>query len=221
MAGGSFGCTARLETRCLSVLWDQMLLRIASPRACRTATALLLAAIIVGACSNSPSLPPPSFATTDPSALERTYRLGIGDKLKISVFGEENLSGQYEVNALGQVSMPLIGETNARGMAITAFRESLARRLADGYLKSPRVTIEVLNYRPIYVHGEVKNGGEFAYKNGLKIRDAIALAGGFTYRANERFVTIVREGEGEAEVPLTSNVVVLPGDNIRVPERFF
>lgn len=79
----------------------------------------------------------------------------------------------------------------------------------------------MLNYRPIYVHGEVKNGGEFAYKNGLKIRDAIALAGGFTYRANERFVSIVREGEGEADVPLTSNVVVLPGDNIRVPERFF
>lgn len=195
--------------------------RIARSRHSSPAAALLLAAISLAACSAAPQLPPPSFATTDASALERTYRLGIGDKLKIVVFGEENLSGQYEVNALGQVSMPLIGEIEAQGKPITLFREHLARRLGDGYLKSPRVTIEVLNYRPIYVHGEVKNGGEFAYKNGLKIRDAIALAGGFTYRANERFVSIVREGEGEADVPLTSNVVVLPGDNIRVPERFF
>lgn len=195
--------------------------RIARSRHSSPAAALLLAAISLAACSAAPQLPPPSFATTDASALERTYRLGIGDKLKIVVFGEENLSGQYEVNALGQVSMPLIGEIEAQGKPITLFRDTLARRLGDGYLKSPRVTIEVLNYRPIYVHGEVKNGGEFAYKNGLKIRDAIALAGGFTYRANERFVSIVREGEGEADVPLTSNVVVLPGDNIRVPERFF
>lgn len=182
---------------------------------------MLLAGVAVGACSNAPQMAPPSFATTDASALERTYRLGIGDKLKIAVFGEENLSGQYEVNALGQVSLPLVGEIDAQGQAITVFRQDVARRLADGYLKSPRVTVEVLNYRPIYVHGEVKSGGEFPYKNGLKIRDAIALAGGFTYRANERFVKIVREGEGEAEVPLTSNVIVLPGDNIRVPERFF
>lgn len=195
--------------------------RIARSRHSSPAAALLLAAFSLAACSAAPQLPPPSFATTDASALERTYRLGIGDKLKIVVFGEENLSGQYEVNALGQVSMPLIGEVEAQGKPITLFRDTLARRLGDGYLKSPRVTIEVLNYRPIYVHGEVKNGGEFAYKNGLKIRDAIALAGGFTYRANERFVSIVREGEGEADVPLTSNVVVLPGDNIRVPERFF
>lgn len=195
--------------------------RIASPGPSLAVAALLLAALAVGACSSAPSIPPPSFATADAGALERTYRLGIGDKLKVTVFGEENLSGQYEVNALGQVSMPLVGEINAQGLAISAFRENLARRLADGYLKSPRVTIEVLNYRPIYVHGEVKSGGEFPYKNGLKIRDAIALAGGFTYRANERFVTIVREGAGEAEVPLMSNVVVLPGDNIRVPERYF
>ncbi len=167
-----------------------------------------------------PPLPPPSFATGG-EALERTYRLGIGDKLKITVFGEESLSGQYEVNALGQISLPLVGEVGARGMAISAFRDSVARRLAEGYLKNPRVTVEVLNYRPIYVHGEVKSGGEFPYKNGLKLRDAVAVAGGYTYRADESYVLIVREGAGEARVPLSSNVVVLPGDNIRVPERFF
>ncbi len=197
-----------------------MYLRIIAPKWATASAALLAAALALGACTGAPQLPPPSFATGG-EALERTYRLGIGDKLKISVFGEESLSGQYEVNALGQVSLPLIGEIGARGQAISAFREAVAKRLSDGYLKSPRVTVEVLNYRPIYVHGEVKSGGEFPYKNGLRLRDAVAVAGGYTYRADESYVTIVREGAGEARVPLTSNVVVLPGDNIRVPERFF
>lgn len=198
-----------------------MLARTASPGWPQAAAALLLAALLAGACTGAPDIAPPSFATADGQALERTYRLGIGDKLKITVFGEESLSGPYEVNALGNVSMPLVGEIPAQGQAISVFRDALAKRLSDGYLKSPRVTIEVTNYRPIYVHGEVKSGGEFAYKNGLKLRDAIAVAGGYTYRADESYVVIAREGAGEAKVPLTSNFVVLPGDNIRVPERFF
>ena len=197
-----------------------MYMRITAPKRAKDIAALLAAALARDACTGPPPLPPPSFATGG-EALERTYRLGIGDKLKITVFGEESLSGQYEVNALGQISLPLVGEVGARGMAISAFRDSVARRLAEGYLKNPRVTVEVLNYRPIYVHGEVKSGGEFPYKNGLKLRDAVAVAGGYTYRADESYVLIVREGAGEARVPLSSNVVVLPGDNIRVPERFF
>ena len=147
--------------------------------------------------------------------------MGTGDKIKITVFGEDNISGNYEVNALGNVSVPLIGEIPAKGMAIASFRETLVRRLSDGFLKNPRVTIEILNYRSIYVHGEVKNGGEFPYRTGLKLRDAIAMAGGYTYRANEAYVVIVREGQGEGQVPVGSAATVLPGDNIRVPERFF
>ncbi|MFN3868972.1 MAG: polysaccharide biosynthesis/export family protein [Hyphomicrobiaceae bacterium] len=183
--------------------------------------AAMLAGLGVASCSSAPPLPPPSFATADANNLERVYRLGIGDKLKITVFGEDNLSGNYEVNALGQISMPLIGEVTAQGVAIAAFREHLVKRLAAGYLKSPRVTVEVLNYRPIYVHGEVKSGGEYPFKTGLKLRDAIAVAGGFTYRADEQYVVVVREGAGEARVPLSSSFAVFPGDNIRVLERFF
>lgn len=197
-----------------------MLARIARP-GWPQATAALLLAVSTGACTGAPDIAPPSFATAEAQALERIYRLGIGDKLKITVFGEDSLSGSYEVNALGQISVPLVGEIAAQGQAIAAFRDALTKRLADGYLKSPRVTVEVLNYRPFYVHGEVKNAGEFAYKNGLKLRDAVAVAGGYTYRADESYVVIAREGAGEAKVPLTSNFVVLPGDNIRVPERFF
>ena len=109
----------------------------------------------------------------------------------------------------------------AKGVPITAFRDSLARKLADGYLKNPRVNVEVLNYRPIYVHGEVKTGGEFPYKSGLRLRDAIALAGGYTYRANQNFVVVFREGQGEMKTAMTGSFAVLPGDNIRIPERFF
>jgi len=185
------------------------------------AAACLAGLAALGACSGGPEIPPPSFATSEANSLDRTYRLGVGDKLRITVFGEDNISGQYEINALGQVPVPLVGEVAAAGLPITGFRDSLARRLADGFLKNPKVTVEVLNYRAIYVHGEVKQGGEFPYKTGLRLRDAIAMAGGYTYRANESYVVIAREGAGEGQVSTSGNVVVLPGDNIRIPERFF
>lgn len=198
-----------------------MFLRFASSATRRVVAAFLAATAFTAGCSSGPELAQPSFATASPDDIERTYRLGIGDKLKITVFGEENLSGQFEVGALGSVAMPLVGEMPAKGVPITAFRDSLARKLADGYLKNPRVNVEVLNYRPIYVHGEVKTGGEFPYKSGLRLRDAIALAGGYTYRANQNFVVVFREGQGEMKTAMTGSFAVLPGDNIRIPERFF
>lgn len=190
-------------------------------------SALKLAAIaatafgLLSACADGSNLPPPNFATNDAASSPRIYKIGIGDKLKVTVFGEENLSGQFEVNTLGNISMPLVGEIPAKGLPLEAFRDSTTRRLASGYLKNPRVSVEVLNYRPIFVHGEVRSGGEFQFKNGIKLRDAIAMAGGYTYRANTNYVIIAREGEPEARLPLPTNIPVLPGDNIRVPERFF
>lgn len=198
-----------------------MFSRFGRPLTPRAVAAVLAATAITAACSTGPEFANPSFATANPHDIERTYRLGIGDKLKITVFGEENLSGQFEVGALGSIAMPLLGELPAKGVPITAFRDALARKLADGYLKNPRVNVEVLNYRPIYVHGEVKNGGEFPFKSGLRLRDAIALAGGYTYRANQNFVVIFREGQGEMKAAMASAIAVLPGDNIRIPERFF
>lgn len=186
----------------------------------RVTAAAVSAALLLAACAESGTLPPPSF-NSGPQGLGRVYRLGIGDKLKIAVFGEENLSGPAEVNAFGNVSLPLIGEVAAKGQSIAEFRDGVARKLADGYLKNPKVTVEITNYRPIYVHGEVKSGGEFPYKNGLKVRDAIATAGGYTYRANESYLVIVREGEQPIKLAMPNDIDVLPGDNIRVPERYF
>ncbi len=141
----------------------------------RLCAAVALAASLLSACADGVGAPPPGFAE-GPNRLGRVYRLGIGDKLNVSVFGEENLSGPVEVNAFGNVSLPLIGEVPARGQSLEEFRNAVAWRYADGYLKNPRVTVDITNYRPIYVHGEVKAGGEFPYKTGLKLRDAVAMA---------------------------------------------
>lgn len=183
---------------------------------------MLSVATIATACSNPTLVDGPSFVTQGgPQAMQRVYRMGIGDKLKITVYGEENLSGAFEVNAFGQVSMPLIGEVPAKGLPIDEFRATVTRKLASGYLKNPKVSVEMVTYRPIYVHGEVKNGGEFAYKNGVSLRDVVAMAGGYTYRADQTYLYIGREGEPDVAVRLPADVPVLPGDNIRIPERFF
>jgi polysaccharide export outer membrane protein len=185
--------------------------------------AALPLALLAGACAETISTAPqPSYATSrEPAALSRVFRLGIGDKVKVSVFGEENLSGQLEVNASGNLSMPLIGDVPAKGRTLDELKASITRRLSEGYLKHPKVSIDILNFRPIYVHGEVRSGGEFAFKTGLTFRDAVAMAGGYTYRANQSHLLLVREGGREERVPLPSDMPVLPGDNIRIPERFF
>ena len=110
----------------------------------RLLVAACAAAAIASACADPGLIGGPQFAARDgQKPIARIYRLGIGDKLKVSVFGEENLSGQFEVNALGQISMPLIGEMPAKGLAIHEFRESIARKLSDGYLKNPKVAVEM------------------------------------------------------------------------------
>ena len=196
---------------------------------------LLTATILVGlfslliSCSSVPNLSPSGLttssngrATAQPAVEQRFYKLGIGDKLKITVFGEDNLSGEFDVGARGSVSLPLVGDIEAIGLSLPKFRDGMAARLSEGYLKDPRITVEVLNYRGFFVHGEVRSGGEFKYKAGLKIRDAIAMAGGFSYRANEGYFYLMREGFSKrAKVSLPTNMAVLPGDNIRIPERFF
>jgi len=197
-----------------------MFLRITLGPKCRNLPVAAMAASMLAACAGDVA-PPPSYAISGQAALQRIYRLGVGDKIKITVFGEDNLSGIVDVNASGNVPLPLAGEVPARGMTIAEFRSAVSRRLADGYLQNPKVTVEVLNYRPIYVHGEVKSAGEFQYKPGLMLRDAVAMAGGFTYRANETYALVVRDGEQPASLPLSASVAVLPGDNIRITERFF
>jgi polysaccharide export outer membrane protein len=150
------------------------------------------------------------------------YRLGSADKLRVTVFGEEALSGEFLVNGSGQVSMPLIGEVQASGLTLPQFQERVAAALADGYLNEPRVSAEVLNYRPFYILGEVKKPGEYPYTAGLTVVNAVATAEGFTYRADTRRVYIKRaDSTAENPYPLTTAIQVAPGDTIRIGERFF
>jgi polysaccharide export outer membrane protein len=150
------------------------------------------------------------------------YRLGAGDKIRVITFGEEALTGEFFVGGSGKVSLPLIGEVQAAGLSIPEFQKGVENALKDGYLKEPRVSVEVLNYRPFYILGEVNKPGEYPYTNGLTVHKAVATAEGFTYRANTKKVFIKRaNSDKEVEAPLTEITVVAPGDTIRIAERFF
>jgi polysaccharide export outer membrane protein len=161
-------------------------------------------------------------ATTAALSVNDLYRLGPGDKLRIIVFGENELSGEFFVDDSGAIDLPLIGDVPATGVTVGEFEDRVVARFKEGYLRDPKVSIEVLNYRPFFIIGEVRNGGEYSYKSGLTIQDAVAMAGGFSYRANQKTVYIRRAGENDEQVyDATQRVPISPGDNIRIPERFF
>lgn len=198
---------------------EPMFPRRSSSPAWLSFAAAAVAALALSACADGADLP---AAELKPSTGPRIHRLGVGDKLKVSVFGEQDLSGIFEVGPTGHLAMPLVGDIAARDKSVTELRDTIASRLSQGYLKSPKVAVEVVGYRPFYVHGEVRSSGEFAFKTGTKLRDAIAVAGGYTYRANRAYVILIREGDPrEVKVATAGDVEVQPGDNIRVPERLF
>ncbi len=178
------------------------------------------------AAQTLPAATTTTATTTAPAAARASvagdYVLGPGDKVRVIVFGEEGLSGEFVVGGAGKVSFPLIGDVPASGLPVQAFQAELENGLKQGYLKSPRVSVEVLTYRPYYILGEVNKPGEYPYSNGLNVLNSIATAGGFTYRAQTKRVYIRRANEStERPYTLTSGVQVAPGDTIRVTERFF
>jgi polysaccharide export outer membrane protein len=148
------------------------------------------------------------------------YRLGSGDRLRVTVFGESELSGEFQVDGAGTVAMPLIGEVRARGLTVREFEKAVTSALQDGYLRRPQVSVEVLNFRPFYILGEVQRPGSYPYVDGMTVLNAVVLAGGYTYRARTNRLTIRRANEAE-EREVGDDAVVLPGDVIRIPERFF
>jgi polysaccharide export outer membrane protein len=149
------------------------------------------------------------------------YRLGPGDKLRIIVFNEEQLSGEHTVDPNGAINVPLAGNLRAEGETVEQLTETLTTRLRGPILRDPKVSVQVLQTRPFYVLGEVTRAGEFPYRPGLSIASAIALAGGFSYRANQRRIFISRQGDaGEVPMPVNSGVYIAPGDVLRVGEGF-
>jgi protein involved in polysaccharide export with SLBB domain len=148
------------------------------------------------------------------------YRLGPGDRVKVTVFGEDDLSGEFEVDGSGRVSMPLIGAAQSGGLTVRELEARLSDRLRE-YLVAPKLAIEVLNYRPFYILGEVESPGSYPYRAGMTVLNAVVMAGGYTYRADEEDITIQRGGSATDAAAATPEAEVLPGDVIRVEERFF
>ncbi|MES1155259.1 MAG: polysaccharide biosynthesis/export family protein [Pseudorhodoplanes sp.] len=184
-------------------------------------TALVLLGPLVAGCDGARGI----VANAEPASLSRpsAYRLTTGDKVKVTVYNEQDLTGEFQVNDAGNVSFPLAGDIPATGATVSEFQQRLVARLRKGFVKNPRVSVEISTYRPFNVIGEVKNAGQYPYRPGLTVNDAIAMAGGYTYRANQDTAYVRHvNANGEATVDVSKeNVAIAPGDNIRIPERYF
>ncbi|QNT71201.1 polysaccharide export protein [Defluviicoccus vanus] len=164
-----------------------------------------------------------TFLSVAPAfSADPAYVLGPGDKVRITVFGQEDLSGEFDVDAAGMLSLPLIQAVPAQGLTPQQVEKEIATKLEPDFLRNPRVNVEVLTYRPFYIYGEVLKPGGYPYVNEMTVHNAIALAGGFTYRARTSYVIIRRTKDGkvtEEEAKLDAKVA--PGDVIEVRERYF
>jgi len=150
------------------------------------------------------------------------YTVGPGDTLTVRVFGEPDLSGDFQISPQGRVDLPLVGKVDVAGKKLSEISNVIAAAYGNGYLKNPRVSAEVKAYRPVYIVGEVNTPGSYPYRDGMTVLNAVALAGGFTYRANQGSFDIIRNGHPFKDPAGTSlGTILLPGDAIRVNERFF
>ena len=161
--------------------------------------------------------PPPPTATID-----ATYKLAPGDRVFINVFNQPDLSGEFTLDGDGRLSMPLIGTVEANGLTPLDLEALLVGKFKPDYLVNPRIFVQVANYRPYYLIGEVASRGAFPYQPGLTYLEAIANAGGFTYRAKTEFVYVIGgEDPDQEEIKLSIDEKVQPGDIIRIAERLF
>lgn len=149
------------------------------------------------------------------------YRLNPGDKISVSVFNHEDLSGELVVDGNGRIFLPLIGQVQASGLTSTELESELVSRFRPDYLVNPKISVQVQMFRPYYMMGEVKSQGPFEFTAGMTYLEAIARAGGYTYRAKKDVVYVVHAGDTPDEVRLEVNEKVQPGDVIRVAERIF
>ena len=181
-----------------------------------------LLAIIAGlallmSCS-SYKKPEPAFH----EELVQPYTLAASDEVRIIVFGQADLSNTYKIDQGGSLAIPLIGQINANGKTPKQLAGMIRARLKGGFIRDPDVSVEVAVYRPVFIMGEVKNAGQYAYLPGMTVQNAIATAGGFTARARQQDVDLTRQLGGEvASGPAAITAPVRPGDTLYVHERLF
>jgi polysaccharide export outer membrane protein len=178
-----------------------------------------LVAFIVSACDSSSGSGPSKTAPDRLGAVGgMDYKLGIGDKVKVVVLGQSDLGGDLEVDAGGKIVVALIGEVAAAGRTVGQVQDEIRGKFSQGILREPKVTVQVVGYRPVTVLGQVRQPGRYPFASGLDVRGAVAMAGGYERRASVDSAIIFRAGEkleGRAETPL------LPGDTIDIPRKFF
>jgi protein involved in polysaccharide export with SLBB domain len=186
------------------------------------AFALALSATFFAAASARADDTPSLRASIGSAPAETTYILGTGDKIHVTVFGEDDLSGDFEVDSNGFVRLPLIGPVRATGLSSHALEDRISAALEEGYLKEPRVNVEIVNYRPFYIIGEVNKPGQYPYVNEMTVINAVALAGGYTEKANDSWIYVRRIGEAEEErLPADPTTRIEPGDVVRVAPTLF
>ena len=180
----------------------------------RIAWVALMALFLLAGCSPGSNLPE---LAVKPDV--STYHLGPGDRLEIRVLGADELNGQYSVQDDGTIRMLMVGAVPAAGLTPEQVQTNIEEKLRTGrFITQPHASVAVLVYRPFYILGEVSSPGGYPYIGGMKVLSAVAAAHGYTYRANQDFVIITRNGEDHRADILSS---IQPDDIIRVPERYF
>jgi polysaccharide biosynthesis/export protein len=182
----------------------------------RTALLAFAAALPLAACA------PPPYRTEYLDAAPGPYTLASGDKLRIIVFGQDNLSNIYAVDSTGSIAMPLIGAVPVAGQPPMEVEHTISKKLRNGFIREPKVTVEIDTYRPFFILGEVTTSGQFPYVNGMTVQTAVAIAGGYTPRAARDYAEVTGHRGGALVggiVPIT--YPVRPGDTIVIKERWF
>jgi len=182
----------------------------------------MLAAFVAGSDAARADGSVQAAAYQPPASIAETYKLGSGDKLRVIVYGEDDLGGTFDVDGNGFISLPLVGQVKVAGLSATEVERTITAKFAEGYLKEPRVSVEVTQYRPFYILGEVNRPGSYPYVDGMSVQNAVAAAGGYTSKAVESGVYVRHEGQSqEVRLDTDSPAQIYPGDVLRVPSSLF
>jgi protein involved in polysaccharide export with SLBB domain len=182
--------------------------------------AVLAVGIVVSGCSSLGQVTEAEQQQNVATAL--SPKLQAGEKIRVTVYNEPSLSGDFPIDPSGFVSLPLAGTLKAAGLTQAELEQALAKKYSSQYLKNPKVTVSVAEFKPFYIIGEVEHPGSFPYTSGLNVLSALAIAGGPTYRASKSTVLIQHPGEPALkEYSIDAAVPILPGDIIKVPQRYF
>jgi polysaccharide biosynthesis/export protein len=182
----------------------------------RMFASLALVILCLGGCATRP------YDADLRASIDAPYRLSSCDRLRVIVFGQENLTNSFNVDGAGNIGMPLIGSVHVQNLTTGEAATTLEARLRGGYLREPKVSVEVEAFRPFFVLGEVGSSGQYPFVNGMTAQTAIAIAGGFSPRGDQSGVDLTRIIDGRAatgSVPMT--FPIRPGDTVTVRERFF